>query len=200
MSKKEEATEQNEDDQPDNYKVSKKVSVGELMNLDKGDESLQKYKQSLGLGTSGYSPSDDPRKVVITEMRIIIEGRPDIIYKLDDKKAVEELKSKPFTLKAGCNYKLQLSFRIQHDLVTGLKYVNTFQKMIFKTKENLMIGSFAPQKESYTFQFPRIGWSEAPSGLGTGGKYSAKSQFIDDDKQEHLSFDWSFEIHSDWKS
>jgi Rho GDP-dissociation inhibitor len=30
------------------------------------------------------------------------------------------------------------------------------------------------------------------------GSYSVKSRFIDDDKQVHLEFQWSFNIAKDW--
>lgn len=39
---------------------------------------------------------------------------------------------------------------------------------------------------------------EAPSGMMARGHYEAISQFIDDDKQKHLQFDWSFDIKKDW--
>jgi hypothetical protein len=55
-----------------------------------------------------------------------------------------------------------------------------------------MIGSFAPQKEPHVMTFPRNGWDEAPSGMLHRGSYKAKSQLIDDDKQTHLEFEYSF--------
>ena len=61
--------------------------------------------------------------------------------------------------------------------------------MILVNKDDVMIGSYAPQKDSYTTTFPRNGWDEAPSGMLARGKYKAKTQFIDDDKNEHLEFD-----------
>lgn len=30
------------------------------------------------------------------------------------------------------------------------------------------------------------------------GHYKAVSQFIDDDKQVHLQFEWAFDIKKDW--
>ena len=39
-----------EDENVPEYKVSKKVSVDELLKMDQNDTSLQKYKESLGLG------------------------------------------------------------------------------------------------------------------------------------------------------
>lgn len=36
-----------DEESQDNYQVSKKVTVDELLNMDKEDESLRKYKESL---------------------------------------------------------------------------------------------------------------------------------------------------------
>jgi len=39
---------------------------------------------------------------------------------------------------------------------------------------------------------------EAPSGMLVRGHYNAISTFVDDDKKEHLKFEWSFDIAKDW--
>jgi len=189
----------------DEYQVGKKVTVNELMSMDTEDESLRKYKESL-LGkaaSSVFAPKDDSRRVVITELRVICEGRPDgdIVYKLETKEAIAKLKDLPFTLKEGCNYKISVSFRVQHEIVSGLKYVNkATRKGLPVGKEELMIGSFAPQAEVYTMTFPKNGWDEAPKGILARGGYKAKSQFIDDDKQVHLEYEYAFNIKKDWVS
>lgn len=66
-------------------------------------------------------------------MRIIFEERPgeDVVYSgLDKKETLDKLKKTPFIFKEGCKYKIQVSFRVQHDIVTGLKYQNKVYKMI----------------------------------------------------------------------
>lgn len=40
---------------------------------------------------------------------------------------------------------------------------------------------------------------EAPSGMLARGHYNAISSFVDDDKKEHLKFEWSFDISKDWE-
>eukprot|EP01118_Nematostelium_gracile_P013632 TRINITY_DN5174_c0_g1_i1.p1 TRINITY_DN5174_c0_g1~~TRINITY_DN5174_c0_g1_i1.p1 ORF type:complete len:225 (+),score=72.08 TRINITY_DN5174_c0_g1_i1:55-675(+) len=185
------------------YQVGKKVTVDELMKMDNEDESLRKYKEAL-LGKAAnnvFSPKDDPRRVVITELKVTCEGRPggDIVYKLESKDAIAKLKDTPFTLKEGCHYKISVSFRVQHEIVSGLKYINkATRKGIPVGKEELMIGSFAPQQEVYTMTFPRSGWDEAPKGMMARGSYKAKSQFIDDDKACHLEYEYAFNIKKDW--
>jgi len=193
-----------EEEQGPEYKVSKKVTVDQLMKLDENDESLKKYKASLGLGADKdpeTSPANDPRRVVIKQLKVECQGRPggDIIYNFESKESLEKLKESPFILKEGCNYRLTVTFKVQHELVSGLKYVNVVTKMGLKVnKDDVMIGSYAPAKTAYASTFPRNGWEEAPSGMLARGKYKAKTQFIDDDKAVHLEYEYAFEIKKDW--
>jgi len=95
-----------------------------------GDAALAEYTKKL-LGEN-YSPADDDRRVVILELRVICENRPggDIVYTLDDAASLKAMKKNPFTLKEGCKYKLQVTFRVQHKIVSGLKYKNVVKKKI----------------------------------------------------------------------
>jgi len=185
------------------YKVGKKVGINELLQQDQGDESLRKYKESLlGSLDATVSPKDDPRRVVIKELKILFEDRPggEITYTLETKEDLEKMKKTPFTLKEGCHYKIKVSFKIQHEIVSGLKYVNfVYRKGIKVAKDNQMLGSFGPQTTAHEVVFPRNGWEEAPSGLLSRGSYTAKSQFVDDDNVNHLEYEYAFDIKSDWK-
>ena len=70
------------------------------------------------------------------ELKVTCEGRPggDIIYKLESKEAIEKMKETPFILKEACNYKITLKFRVQHEIVSGLKYVNVVTRKGIKGK------------------------------------------------------------------
>lgn len=59
-----------------------------------------------------------------------------------------------------------------------------------------MIGSYGPKAESYTYLSPA---DEAPKGMIARGHYKVKSRFLDDDKNEHLAWEWSIDIKKDWK-
>jgi Rho GDP-dissociation inhibitor len=185
------------------YKVGKKVGIDELMQQDAGDESLRKYKESLlGNLDPSVAPKDDPRRVVIKELKIMFEDRPggDITYTLETKEDLQKMKATPFTLKEGCHYKIKVSFKVQHEIVSGLKYVNlVYRKGIRVAKDHQMIGSFGPQVKPHEVVFPRNGWEEAPSGILSRGSYTAKSQFVDDDGVNHLEYEYAFDIKSDWK-
>jgi len=139
--------------------------------------------------------TDDPRRVVILKMRVICEGRPDgdIVYNLDTQDDVDKMKNTPFTLKEGCNYKIEVTFKVQHEIVSGLKYVNrVYRKGVQVMREDEMLGSFGPQAKPHVVLFPRHGWEAAPSGMLARGSYSAKSAFLDDDKQKHLEYQYAF--------
>ncbi len=59
-----------------------------------------------------------------------------------------------------------------------------------------MVGSYGPKAEPHTYVTPV---DEAPKGMLARGDYKVKSKFLDDDKNIHLQWEWSFEIKKDWK-
>lgn len=60
-----------------------------------------------------------------------------------------------------------------------------------------MVGSYGPRPgEAYEFLTPI---DEAPKGMLARGTYNIKSKFTDDDKHDHLSWEWSLTIKKDWK-
>lgn len=71
-------------------------------------------------------------------MRVILEEKPnqDIVFSnLDNPAVLAKLKETPFTLKEGCKYKIKLTFRVQHDIVTGLKHGNYVYKIGIRGKK-----------------------------------------------------------------
>lgn len=62
-------------------------------------------------------------------------------------------------------------------------------------KSDLMVGSYGPKSEAHEYRTPA---EEAPKGMIARGHYSAKSKFIDDDKNIHLAWEWAFDIKKDW--
>ena len=190
-------------DEDTGYNAGQKLDLQTIQQMDADDVSLQKYKAAL-LGNAldaNCSPADDPRRVVIKSMSLIFENRPggDIVYKFDTQADVEAMKNKPFVLREGCAYKIKVEFKIQHEIVSGLKYVNqVYRSGIRAVKELEMLGSFAPQAAPHSLTFPKQGWEEAPKGALARGKYTAKSKFVDDDKQVHLRYEYSFQIKKDW--
>jgi Rho GDP-dissociation inhibitor len=192
-------------EQTPGYKISKKVDMGTILTMDNEDESLRKYKEAL-LGKAALggaaAPADDPRRVVVTRMKVICKDRPggDIVYDFVERGSEQKLKDQPFTLKEKCEYKIEVSFKVQHEIVAGLKFINlVFRKGVRVAKEEEMLGSFPPQPEPHVVVFPRHGWEEAPSGMLARGAYKGKHKFVDDDGECHLEYEYNFAIKKDWE-
>lgn len=62
-------------------------------------------------------------------------------------------------------------------------------------KATFMVGSYGPRPEEYEFLTPV---EEAPKGMLARGTYHNKSFFTDDDKQDHLTWEWNLAIKKDW--
>jgi len=179
------------------YKAPAASTMQEMLSKDKDDESLEKYKARL-LGKGGDKkvvpkyPSD-PRKIVVDEVRILVPDRDPIILDVKDKK----LKDKPYTLKEGTPFTVVLRFWSQHDIASGLQYLNLVYRMgIQVDKVQQMLGRYGPSAEINEYRFPE---DQAPAGFGKRGHYTAKGKLIDDDKTVYCEFEYSFDIAKDWK-
>ncbi|KAI9732405.1 MAG: hypothetical protein M1834_001613 [Cirrosporium novae-zelandiae] len=183
------------------FKVGEKKTVEEYQKLDQNDESLNRWKASLGLaGGDSISDPNDPRRCIIESLALEVEGRPDIVVDLTSPGSAESLKSKPFTIKEGARFRMKAVFKVQHEVLSGLKYLQILKrKGIPVGKDEEMIGSYPPnttEKRNYEKKFAQ---DEAPSGMMARGHYNAVSKFIDDDDVTHLKFEWSFDIKKDWE-
>ncbi|KAF9136799.1 hypothetical protein BGX30_010858 [Mortierella sp. GBA39] len=186
-----------------NYKVGQKKSLNDYQNLDADDDALRRWKESLGVASTGVSKLDDPHNVVVLQLALEVTGRPDVI--LDLTKSEEELKKHSFTIKEGIEYRLKVLFKVQHEVVSGLKYMHIIKRHGVRGKCPLvplsldkaeeMIGSYAAKPDIIEKKFLA---EEAPSGMLARGHYEVKSKFIDDDKTTHKEWSWSFDIKKDW--
>lgn len=62
-------------------------------------------------------------------------------------------------------------------------------------KATFMVGSYGPRPEEYEFLTPT---EEAPKGMLARGTYHNKSFFTDDDKHDHLTWEWNLSIKKEW--
>jgi len=111
---------------------------------DQNDESLRKWKESLGIG-SGNTLSDpnDPRQVILLSLGLEVEGRSDIVIDLTQKGSLETLSKKPFTIKEGATFRMKARFKVQHQILSGLKYVQVVSRMGVKQKmQEMIVSSF----------------------------------------------------------
>ncbi|MCJ1302685.1 hypothetical protein MMC08_005489 [Hypocenomyce scalaris] len=184
------------------FKVGEKKTVEEYAKLDQNDESLNRWKASLGISDSAplaVDPSDQ-RRCVIQSLALEVQGRPDIVVDLNTPGSVEKLKSKPFTIKEGAQFRMKAIFRVQHDVLSGLKYLQVVKRKGIRVgKDEEMIGSFPPNTKDKPTYEKKFAQEEAPSGMMARGHYDAVSKFVDDDDHTHLKFEWSFDITKEWK-
>ncbi|EEH06622.1 rho GDP dissociation inhibitor [Histoplasma capsulatum var. duboisii H88] len=204
-------TNEHEDDlaasQTAGFKLGEKKTVEEYKQLDANDESLNRWKASLGLGTgTSISDPNDPRKCIIKSLALEVEGREDITIDLSAEGSVEKLKEKPFTIKEGCRFRIKATFVVQHEVLSGLKYIQVVKRkgvrLISREQSLLKYSPFSIEDPSDWLLFPpllsAVNPEEAPSGFVARGHYSALSRFVDDDDTTHLKFEWAFDIAKDW--
>lgn len=181
-----------------NYQPPPQKTIEEIMAADAEDESLRKYKEAL-LGEAQAEKivfdESDSRKVIVKKLALLVADRDPM--ELDLTGDLTKLKKNVFVIKEGIQYKIRIDFVVQREIVHGLKYVQkTYRMGVPVDKMVQMVGSYPPKKEIQSYTTP---FEEAPSGMMARGTYSVTSLFTDDDKNEHLKWDWSFEIKKDWQ-
>ncbi|KAH1096114.1 hypothetical protein J1N35_013035 [Gossypium stocksii] len=162
----------------------------------KDDESLRRWKEQLlgSVDMSAVGESKEP-EVKILSLSIVSPGRPDIILPIP---FVTKPKTCLFTLKQGSRFRLKFTFNVSNNIVSGLKYVNTVWKTGIRVDNTkLMLGTFSPQKEPYTFELEE---ETTPSGLFARGSYAVRTKFVDDDDKVYLDVSYHFEIQKNWGS
>ncbi|KAK2711367.1 rho GDP-dissociation inhibitor 1-like [Artemia franciscana] len=200
-SKEDELSQELEEELDLNYKAPPQKSLQELIEADKEDASLAKYKESLlGNAISGglIVEPNDPRKVIVKKLKLVTDDGPTM--ELDLTGDLSNLKSKNFVVKEGISYRIQIDFLVQREIVHGLKYLQKTYKSIAGIQKQVdkmthMVGSYPPKEVPYSYLTPA---EDAPSGMLARGNYNITSLFTDDDGKEHLKWDWSFEIKKDW--
>ncbi|KAL3521883.1 hypothetical protein ACH5RR_014717 [Cinchona calisaya] len=185
-----------EEDSEANIQLGPQFTLKELQEKDKDDESLRRWKEQLlgSVDINSVGETLDP-EVRILSLAIISPGRPDIFLPIPED---GNPKGPWFTLKEGSRYSLKFTFRVNNNIVSGLRYTNTVWKTGIKvdsTKQ--MIGTFSPQAEPYTHEMPE---ETTPSGMFARGSYSARTKFVDDDNKCYLEINYTFDIRKEWQS
>ncbi|MGH0158592.1 UNVERIFIED_CONTAM: hypothetical protein FKN15_000316 [Acipenser sinensis] len=184
-----------------NYQPPAQKSLQEIQELDKEDESLNKYKQAL-LGAGPVIADPSVPNVQVTRLTLVCDKAPAPIT-MDLTGDLEALKKQNFVLMEGVDYKVKIHFKVNKEIVSGLKYVHhTYRKgiralcfLLAVDKAVYMVGSYGPRVEEHEFMTPV---EEAPKGMLVRGGYHIKSYFTDDDKTDHLSWEWNLNIKKEW--
>lgn len=175
------------------FRAPAQKTLEEIQLLDQEDESLVRYKQTL-LGPISCSSGDVPN-VQVTSMTLLCDeaSKPLTIDLAGD---LSKLKDTALTLKEGVQYRIKVVFKVNKEIVSGLKYYHvTSRQGLTVDKDAYMVGSYGPRPEEHEF-ISHL--EEAPKGMMTRGHYKIKSRFIDDDKNIHLAWEWGLNIKKDW--
>lgn len=191
-----------DDDAPpdDGYAVAPPVALATLAQRDTGDAALERYKAALGVsvGAAAAAASDaEARHVVIHELRVCVEGRPDLVLPLATPAAVAATAATRLRVKEGATYALRVTFTVHREIVLGLRFSNRVYRMGVPVDSDVVaIGAYAPRPEPYSFDL--LSGAEWPSGMLARGAYTARSRFTDADGATHLELSWSFDIAKAW--
>ncbi|BEJ14056.1 hypothetical protein CspHIS471_0312300 [Cutaneotrichosporon sp. HIS471] len=183
--------------QTDGYKIGQSKTVAELAALDQEDESLQRWKASLGLTgrTGGGQKRIVPKTIFLTsptrsqDIIIDLTQSPDVLAKL---------KKEPVTIKEGVEYSVGITFVVENEIVSGLRFLQVVKRAgVTVDKTEAMLGSYGPQPAPYTKIFAS---EESPTGmLARSGSYAVRTRIIDDDGNKWLDdFEWSFKLGKEW--
>lgn len=107
---------------------------------------MQRYKKSLGLGGDEKDLSDpnDPRQCIILSLTMDSQGRPPVTIDLSEKGSEATLKNKPFKIKEGAKFSMTVKFKIQHEILSGLHYVQIVtRKGVRVSKDQEMLVSIS---------------------------------------------------------
>jgi len=183
------------------YKAGNLKSVDEYKNLDANDESLNRWKASLGLANAEAAPPSGPKITVYT----LFLTSPDlpsgktISIDINNPQALAALQKNPIVIKEATDYNVGITFKVNHSIVTGIRYIQVVKRLgATVDKLEQMLGSYAPDKEGkpYTKNFEE---EKSPSGmLARSGSYNVRSRVVDDDGNIYADFEWTFKLAKEW--
>ncbi|TCD66944.1 hypothetical protein EIP91_000722 [Steccherinum ochraceum] len=167
------------------YKIGAAKTVEEYANLDAEDESLARWKASLGIvpGATGAAASGPQVTVETLELAsaTLPAGRT-LKMNIHDPAQLAQVKKNPFVIKEGVEYNVRITFKVNHGICSGVRYMQVVKRSGVRVdKMEQMLGSYGPHPkgEAYVKNFDP---EESPSGmLARSGTYHVRSRVLDDD-------------------
>ncbi|KAI0068922.1 E set domain-containing protein [Artomyces pyxidatus] len=179
------------------YKPSAVKSLDEYKQLDANDESLARWKASLGI-TGDAAPGDTSKpKITVLSLELVSPtlptGKP-IKVDIQNTAQLRALKETPIQVKEGAD--VFITFTVNHSIVTGARYIQVVKRGGIKVeKVDAMLGSYGVQAEPRRVSVVQ---DEFPSGMLARGTYSVKSRVTDFDGGIFAEWEWLFKIGKEW--
>jgi len=184
------------------YKPGAARTAEEYATLDAEDESLARWKASLGIVPGSTDEAASGPKVSVLTLELVSPTLPpgkSIVLNLRDAAAVADTKKNPIIIKEGIEYNVRITFKVNHSIISGVRYIQVVKRAGLKVdKLEQMLGSYGPHPTggSYTKNFDH---EESPSGLiARSGSYNVHSRVIDDDGEVYADWEWSFKLAKEW--
>ncbi|KAJ3860363.1 immunoglobulin E-set [Lentinula novae-zelandiae] len=175
------------------YNPSPAKSPSEYAKLDENDESLARWKRSLGLTAASSENASGP-KVTVLALELVSStlpaGKTISLDLSEPTKVAAETKKNPVVIKEGVEYK----FRVNHSIISGVRYI----QVVKRAGMEQMLGSYgpSPNSEPYVKNFEP---EESPSGMiARSGTYNVKSRVVDDDGEVYADWEWQFKLAKEW--
>ncbi|TFK29343.1 rho GDP-dissociation inhibitor [Coprinopsis marcescibilis] len=178
-------------------------SADEYAKLDAEDESLARWKASLGILPGATSADTNGPKVTVLTLELASQTLPPgkkLAFNLADAAALAALKKNPVIIKEGIEYNVRITFKVNHSIISGVRYIQIVKRSGMKVdKLEQMLGSYGPNPNGvpYTKNFEP---EESPSGmLARSGTYHVRSRVIDDDGEVYADWEWYFKLAKEWE-
>ncbi|KAH9994094.1 rho GDP-dissociation inhibitor [Russula compacta] len=179
------------------YKPAAGKSVDEYRSLDAGDESLARWKASLGLDAASSGDASQP-KLTVLSLELTSPTLPagkSIKLDLSSEGQRNFYENNPIQVKEGAPYKATITYRINHSIVTGARYIQVIKRSLFKEKVEAMLGSYSADPSPRSTE---VISDEFPSGMVARGTYVVRSKVVDLDEHVWLDWKWQLKIAKDW--
>lgn len=173
-------------------------STRDIARQDSDDEALTRWKQSLGLSATGvYSIGEpgDMRRLVVLSIKVVTEGNELVDLDLQDQAQREAFAASPTVIRARAPYQITVRFRVQHEIITGLRYYQVARRGgIPFSKTDVKLGSYAPNTREKPYYEVALPQKLAPGIFIARGTWQCSTTFMDDEHVHHDTVPWLLQI------
>ncbi|KAN0064252.1 rho GDP dissociation inhibitor [Thecaphora frezii] len=146
------------------YKPGEKKTLNEYSQLDAEDESLARWKASLGIGAAATQVDPNASKLELISLSLVSPTAPGgavTINLQQPKEQLHALKDKPLNVKEGVDYSVKIIFKVGNEIISGLKYLQV-------VKRSGLLGEFFFRLQRRTFPLfgPRARQGQGPEQGG----------------------------------
>lgn len=172
-----------------NNELRRKLSLEGKENLERSEqgESGVHWSSVRSLPLDGtMTDSAEKQKVIVVEaLTLLVANREPVKIGLkgSDRKLV---------VREGTDYRFRVEFVVLAECVKGLKYIHKIGRLRMNmSKQVFTLGNYTRQSGTQSFT---VKPDPAPKGVFNRGKYSVKSQLVDESGQNLQTWNWTLKV------